>query len=424
MVLRLGEDWTAESDLAGLAAAVDGAHRFLAAQLLLRRLAVNSFTGRRWHTAGRPLIEVIPLGLGPDSMPTRACHDASADYRLSPFATAAGRDGALLLTVPDGSLAIGCLDAEVAAFLVDAAREADLADLGRRLGVDAATAGRVLDELLTAGVLVAARGGPSRATAVWSPEEKALHHRARPAANTARTGGTYRFDGIFDAPPLAHTFTGVPTITLPAPPIPVDDPPLSTVIAARRSVREHHHDRAISLATLAEFLHRVQAVTPLGESHGQELGSRPYPCGGAICELEVYPIVWQCGDLEPGAYHYDSLGHRLERLAGDIPAVRRMLDYAAAAAMTGCRPQVLLVITSRVERLLWKYEGIGYSLTLKHTGVLTELMYLVATAMGLAPCALGAGDGAAFVEATGIDPTAEPAVAEFILGIPAPGGTS
>jgi hypothetical protein len=43
-------------------------------------------------------------------------------------------------------------------------------------------------------------------------------------------------------------------------------------------------------------------------------------------------------------------------------------------------------------------------------------MYCVATAMGLAPCALGAGDPAVFAEATGLDPLVEGTVGEFILG--------
>jgi hypothetical protein len=43
-------------------------------------------------------------------------------------------------------------------------------------------------------------------------------------------------------------------------------------------------------------------------------------------------------------------------------------------------------------------------------------MYLVATAMGLAPCALGSGDSAAFALLSGIDPLVEPYIADFALG--------
>ncbi|MEV4578534.1 nitroreductase family protein [Nonomuraea jabiensis] len=65
---------------------------------------------------------------------------------------------------------------------------------------------------------------------------------------------------------------------------------------------------------------------------------------------------------------------------------------------------------------MWKYEGMGYALTLKHVGVLYQTLYCVATAMGLAACGLGSGDSAAFAEATGRDPLEECAVGEFMIG--------
>jgi hypothetical protein len=40
----------------------------------------------------------------------------------------------------------------------------------------------------------------------------------------------------------------------------------------------------------------------------------------------------------------------------------------------------------------------------------------VATAMGLAPCALGGGDSALFAEAVGANSLEESSVGEFILG--------
>jgi hypothetical protein len=49
-------------------------------------------------------------------------------------------------------------------------------------------------------------------------------------------------------------------------------------------------------------------------------------------------------------------------------------------------------------------------------GVLYQTMYLVATAMGLAPCALGGGDSALFSEAVGANSLEESSVGEFILG--------
>jgi SagB-type dehydrogenase family enzyme len=55
-------------------------------------------------------------------------------------------------------------------------------------------------------------------------------------------------------------------------------------------------------------------------------------------------------------------------------------------------------------------------LTLKHVGVLYQSMYLVATAMELASCAIGGGDSDLFAEATKTDYLIETSVGEFILG--------
>jgi hypothetical protein len=43
-------------------------------------------------------------------------------------------------------------------------------------------------------------------------------------------------------------------------------------------------------------------------------------------------------------------------------------------------------------------------------------MYLVATAMGLAPCGVGGGDSDSFAWAAGTDYFAETSVGEFLLG--------
>jgi SagB-type dehydrogenase family enzyme len=93
-----------------------------------------------------------------------------------------------------------------------------------------------------------------------------------------------------------------------------------------------------------------------------------------------------------------------------------LLDNAAQANGTGERPQVLFVLTARFQRLNWKYETMAYAAILKNVGVLYQTMYLVATAMGLAPCALGAGDPELLGAITGDAYWMESSVGEFMLG--------
>jgi oxazoline/thiazoline dehydrogenase len=77
---------------------------------------------------------------------------------------------------------------------------------------------------------------------------------------------------------------------------------------------------------------------------------------------------------------------------------------------------VLITMAARFQRLSWKYESISYSLMLKNVGALFQTMYLVATAMDLAPCALGGGDSDLFARAAGLDYYAETSVGEFLIG--------
>jgi SagB-type dehydrogenase family enzyme len=122
-------------------------------------------------------------------------------------------------------------------------------------------------------------------------------------------------------------------------------------------------------------------------------------------------------NLEPGLYHYDPSRHQLTRLCGRTADVRKLLrDAAASAALAEDTLQVLLILAARFPRVTWKYESIAYALTLKHVGVLFQTMYLAATAMGLAPCALGGGDADLFARAAGTDYRAETSVGEFLLG--------
>ena len=148
-----------------------------------------------------------------------------------------------------------------------------------------------------------------------------------------------------------------------------------------------------------------------------DFAARPYPGGGALYELEVYAVVHACAGLAPGLYHYEPCGHRLEVLAAPSAEVAALLaDASQATGIPAERLQVLLVLAARFPRVMWKYSSMAYAAILKHVGVLYQTMYLVATAMGLAPCGVGAGDSDCFARAAGLDYYAETSVGEFLLG--------
>jgi SagB-type dehydrogenase family enzyme len=196
--------------------------------------------------------------------------------------------------------------------------------------------------------------------------------------------------------------------------------PLGVAMATRRSHRQQGA-HPITLEQLAQFLFhvaRVDAVVPADSARRRpyETSRRPYPSGGATYDLEIYLTVSRCEGLAPGLYHYDALGHRLCRVSGPSAVTETMLEGARLVSRSPAPPQMLITLTSRFQRLSWKYETVAYAATLKNVGVLYQTMYLVATAMGLACCALGGGDSDLFARATGHDYFAESAVGEFMLG--------
>ncbi|MFI5770383.1 SagB family peptide dehydrogenase [Streptomyces sp. NPDC051658] len=427
LLLRMAEGWLSDLQIAQLVTGLEGEARILPAQLLVRRLLLHSWLERRIAAGARALLDVVPRGLGAQSGPARRLHSAGVVYRLSRFAVLRTDQGRMLAHSPLSTVAIACAHTQLGAVLAGAAASGvRRLDVAKGLEVDEPTAGHLLDELLSAQVLVTSEEAEAELETapmgLWSPEELWLHDRTRPQRHAAPIGATYRFRGVLEPePPQTSGPTARRTIPLPAPsPRPAEATPdsLAAVMSRRRSVRHQDDARPISAAQLAEFLHRVQRLEPAatGSVDGLETGRRPYPGAGGIGELEIYPLISRCAGLESGLYHYDSVRHRLAAVAATGPETAKMLSFARATATMPNPPQVLFVITARIGRLMWKYEGIPYALALKDAGILTAWMYLVATDMGLAPCALGAGDVASFAALSGLDTLVEPAIAEFALG--------
>ncbi|MEH2067200.1 MAG: SagB family peptide dehydrogenase [Nostoc sp.] len=194
---------------------------------------------------------------------------------------------------------------------------------------------------------------------------------------------------------------------------------LTQAIEARQSIREYD-DLPITLNQLAEFLYRCARVKEVYNLEDDPLNmgeftKRPYPCGGGLYELEIYPLINRCQGLNSGLYHYQPLSHTLHLIA-DYHEVEVLIYDAWKATGQQDIPQVLFIVTARFGRLFWKYHAIGYGLILKHIGVLYQTFYLVATAMKLAPSAIGAGNSEQFGLIANLNEYEEASVGEFSLG--------
>lgn len=261
---------------------------------------------------------------------------------------------------------------------------------------------------------------------MWEFHDRLFHRRTRNHADLRPFGGIYRFrelaeDGYVEhlpSPPATRAPYAAETIDLTAPDT-LTSASLQHVMETRRSRREMGGE-AVSLEQVATLLYRVARVT---RRLPGDLLHRPYPSGGAIHELEFYLAVRVCGGLAPGFYHYRSDIHAITHLR------REEADRAAAAMVSDCavawrtpgEPQCLIVVSSRLPRLAWKYAAIAYRTSILNAGVVLQSLYLVATDIGLNGSAAGTGNPDLFVQATGMPSWEETSIAEFGFGSrPAP----
>jgi SagB-type dehydrogenase family enzyme len=175
---------------------------------------------------------------------------------------------------------------------------------------------------------------------------------------------------------------------------------------------------SVSAAELGDLLYRaarVRALIAASEDTEPILSDRPYPAGGARYELELYVTVDHCAGLAMGVYHYEPLGHQLEPIDADAVATSELLRTARLAAGMDRPPAVLITMTARFRRVSWKYEGLPYALVLMDAGALIQTLYLVCTAMRLAPCAIGSVRADVAARAFGIDWRVEPGVVQFVV---------
>jgi SagB-type dehydrogenase family enzyme len=256
----------------------------------------------------------------------------------------------------------------------------------------------------------------------WEFHDLLFHNRSRLGRHNHPYGGTYRFHNVLAPLPAVKPAVSARRIALLKPDmhaLEADDVSFSRVAEARRSIRAPG-EQPLSAVQLGEFLYRaarVKELHPTRREHGNpyEISIRPCGSGGAMHELELYLTLSRCAGIDQGLYHYDPLSHELEHLADLGPRQRRLLADACASSGLDRPPDVLITVAARFQRVAWKYQSMAYAVILKNTGALYQQMYLVATAMNLAPCGLGGGDSDLFAEAAGLDYYAETSVGEFML---------
>ncbi len=256
-------------------------------------------------------------------------------------------------------------------------------------------------------------------TRAWEFHDLLFHARSRRGRTRARVGATYPLRGVFPPEPPFLDEPGEPEIPLPRPDLSRlerEEASLTRVLEARRTL---YSLAPLTLRALGELLFRTFRIVRLEGPESTPLILKVYPSAGCLHPLRLYVVPWTCEGLERGVWRYDPQAHGLTRVAPDGPQVEALLEEARVGTgkLSGY-PPVLLIISARHGRVSWKYESLAYSAILKEVGGLFQTLYLVATAMNLSPCAIGAGDSDHFSRVVGTSYYRETSVGEFILGGP------
>jgi thiazoline dehydrogenase / protease len=395
-------------------------------------LTLQQLDNRGWLSyAVLPLAVAIPMVESAELNLTEP-YSTQTRLGLSRFAYQHLYEGTMVLESPLSKFRIKLLDWRASALLAQLAQPQTLATLTPPPYLGPETAYQFLNLLWATGFLTADPEPPL--LQLWDFHNLLFHSRSRngrhdyPGTDSKRCIDQWS-DFPVVKPPMSDRIVPLPRPNLGT--LMCNDATLTEAIEARKSVREYDDNHPIAIEQLSELLYRtvrVKDIRQVEEYFGEnwreaigfnadidygELSSRPYPGGGAMYELEIYPVVRHCQGLNQGVYHYDPLNHQLEQiveLENDIFAASGYANASKSGA------QVLLVITARFGRLFRNYRSVGYALVLKHVGALQQNFYLVATNMGLAPCAWGVGDSDAFGRATGLNYIEESAVGEFTIG--------
>jgi SagB-type dehydrogenase family enzyme len=395
--------------------------------LLLRRLAGHGLLEYCFGSPGNgaeDLIVIEPQIAG--YWPQKASLSDSDVLVLSRFAYMRRRGIDMVLESPRAAALFRICDPKLASLVATLAAPREVRQLRREEGFPGID---VLSVLADCHLILKADPAAERNSrlaegghdlALWDFHDLLFHARSTEGRHSNPVGGVFPHGGaICPLPALRPSWPGK-KIDLCAAVASRREapPPIAKLLRESRSTRDFDDRQPITLAELSCFLDG--AVRALPRPGSPEPVVRPFPSAGASSELELYLSVRVCEGLDPGYYHYDAGAHALVRINVPASDVKALLAQAASAMGVTAPPQILMMIAARFGRVSWKYSSIAYALILKDAGILTEVLHLMASGMGLGGCAIGLANIDSFEKITGIEFHVEGLIGQFALGRPLP----
>jgi len=355
------------------------------------------------NASGDPVDDVLPQLPGPD-----------VRYVISRF-TWLRRDASVLVVEnPITSRHARIHDPRVAAMLAAMATPTSAQEIRALCGVTEAEARRVLAALLSISAIrvhgdLRESSAEAQVPITWEFHDLLFHTRTRAGRSPLRLSKSPFARGVNRDEDELAGYLELPTVDVHEQV--QHDPPFGQVVEQRKSVRTFDAG-PISIQALSELLARVMGVPAGGDGN-----RRRFPSGGGVFEIDIVVLAFNVRDLAKGPYLYRPMHHSLRPLSGDTEALDSLGRRSASAAgqPVDVAPPAVIVFTARFNALASHYQGIAYSLMLKHVGVLMAMMNLTAPLVGLGSVPLGLGDSDEFASATGLDYYRHGSIGELAL---------
>lgn len=179
-----------------------------------------------------------------------------------------------------------------------------------------------------------------------------------------------------------------------------DGPGLWEMVQQRRSERRFTGE-PMSLDELSQLLWATCGLT----GDNEEIGLRAVGSAGALYPNETYVVAQGVDGAAQGVYHYDVRGHALGMLAdGDFS---EELAQACLGQTWMQRAGAVFIWGAVVARCAWKYQNRAYRYLYLDAGHLGAQLQLVAVALGLGSCNVGAFFDDEIANLVGLDSRAE-----------------
>jgi SagB-type dehydrogenase family enzyme len=188
--------------------------------------------------------------------------------------------------------------------------------------------------------------------------------------------------------PIKH-YPGARTIALPRKEYLGEFP---RVLRERRTWRKFG-DRPIAKEIVARLLHLSFGVQGwMRVPEGGRFAQKTSPSGGALHPAEAYVLVQRVSGIPRGIYHYNAVGHQLQKIRRGASPVEIQKMLAGQWWFRGAA--IVVFLTAVFQRTQWKYDyPRAYRAVLAEAGHLCQTFCLTATWLGLAPfCTMAFAD--------------------------------